>query len=332
MTKEKKDDLNEQQTFLNDQEELQESINNKKDTPDEQAETAEEVPVSKTDTGETPLAEAPPAPESSEPIEEPSVEEEDAVITEPEATSEPEAEAVVETPVEKPLPKPQVPARKKTPQPHQHSPQHEEVLKQQALEQKEVTEVLVFLRKYAKPAGIAIAVVCVIVLADKLFKTQRFKKEVAADTALIDARSVQDLQNVVNDYASTPSGPLALMELARAKFNAGQIDESEELYTRFTKKHADHELAAQAELNLITCQEAKGQFGETHLLYGQFATKHAGSYLEPSAMLGQAHCLEALGQLDEAQIAYEDIIVNFPETGWSRIAAANLKTVLGKKQ
>jgi hypothetical protein len=96
MTKEKKDDLNEQQTFLNDQEESLESINNKKDTPDEQAATVEEVPVSETDTGETPLADEPPAPESSEPIEDPIVEEEDAVITEPEPTPEPEPEAEVE--------------------------------------------------------------------------------------------------------------------------------------------------------------------------------------------------------------------------------------------
>ena len=49
-------------------------------------------------------------------------------------------------------------------------------------------------------------------------------------------------------------------------------------------------------------------------------------------MMGQARCLEALDQLDEAQIAYEDIIVNYPNTTWSQVAEANLKTVLGKKQ
>ena len=153
-----------------------------------------------------------------------------------------------------------------------------------------------------------------------------------ADTALMHAQGTADLQSIVDDYASTPSGPLALMELAREKFNAGQFDEAETLYTRFTKKHGDHELAAQAELNLITCKEAKGQLGDAHLLYGEFAKNHAGSYLVPSAMMGRARCLEALDLLDEAQIAYEDIMVNFPETTWSRIAEANLKVVLGRKQ
>jgi len=214
----------------------------------------------------------------------------------------------------------------------EHSPQHEEVLKKQALEQREVKEVLVFLQKYAKPTAIAIIAICVIVLADKFFKAQRHTKEATADTALIHAQSTEDLQAIVDDYASTPAGPLALMVLAREKFNEGQFDEAETLYTRFTKKHGGHELAAQAELNLVTCKEAKGQLGDAHLLYGEFVKKHAGSYLVPSAMMSQARCLEALDQLDEAQIAYEDIIVNFPETSWSRVAEANLKTVLSKKQ
>jgi len=324
MTEEKKDDLNEQQTFLNGHEDLLKSINEKEDASDEQTDPAEEAPVVEPVVEEKPVAKE----EISE-----TVAEEVPVI------AEGEPEPAVEAPDTEPLPKTQRPVgigkkkKKKIPQQHpRHSPQHEELLKQQALEQQEVKEVLVFFRKYAKPAAIAIVVVCAIVLADKFFKSQRYKKEAAADTALMNAQGTADLQGIIDDYASTPTAPLALMELAREKFNAGQFDEAKELYSRFAKKHGGHELAVQAELNLITCKEAEDQFGEAHLLYGEFAKKHAGSYLAPSAMMSQARCLEALSQLDEAQIAYEDIIVNFPETSWSRIAEANLKTVLGKKQ
>lgn len=298
MTEEKKDELNEQQEFLNEQEKQPES------TPEEQV-----------------------APEAEETVEVDEAPEPETSAPEPVEESEPAP--IMEAPVEKPQPQTSV---GKTKAPQKHSPMHEEVLKKQALEQQEVKEVLVFFRKYAKPAVIAVVAVCVFVLADKFLKAQRHKKEATADTALMEARNAEDLQAIVDDYASTPTGPLALMELARDKFNAGQFDEAEELYTRFTKKHSGHELAAQAELNLITCKEAKSQFGEAHLLYGEFAKKHADSFLAPSAKLGQARCLEALNELNEAQIAYEDIIVNYPETSWSRIAEANLKTVLGKKQ
>lgn len=214
----------------------------------------------------------------------------------------------------------------------QHSPQHEALLKKKAFEQQEVKEVLTFIQKYAKPATIALVVVCAIVLADRFFKSQRHMKEVIADAELMQARSAQDLQAVVDDYAATPAGPIALMGLAREKFNTGLFDEAEALYTTFVKKHAHHELTDQAKLNLIACKEAKGQLGDAHLLYGEFAKQHKGSYLEPEARMGQARCLEALGQLPEAQIAYEDIIVNFPESSWAQQAEANLKRVLGKKQ
>jgi predicted negative regulator of RcsB-dependent stress response len=213
----------------------------------------------------------------------------------------------------------------------QHSPQHEELLKRQTLEQQEVKEVLVFFKKYGKTAAISLIAICVIVLANKAIKTQRLNKEAAADSALLQANTPEALQAIVDDYASTSSQPIALMGLAREKFNAGQLDEAEMLYTQFSKKHGDHELALQANLNLIACKEAKGQIEEAQALYSAFATENADSYLAPSAMMSKARCQEDLGQLDEAQITYEDIIVNFPEGTWSQLAEVNLKVVQAKK-
>jgi TolA-binding protein len=289
MSEEKKDEVNGQQTFLNDQ-----------------AEEAQEP------AGAAAEADADRASDESE-------------------AAQPAAEAPVEKPAaatEKATASKEKPAAPRK----QHSPQHEEVLKRQALEQSEVKEVLVFMRKYVKPAAIVVVAVCAFILVDRFFKAQRHKKEAAADMAFLEAQGASDLQEIVDEYGSTPTGPLALMELARTKFNDGLFDEAEQLYTRFTNKYADHELAAQARLNLVTCREAKGEFSEAHLLYGKFVQEHEGSFLVPSAMLGQARCLEALDRLDEAQIAYEDIIVNYPESEWSRIAEVNLKTVLAEKQ
>jgi TolA-binding protein len=222
--------------------------------------------------------------------------------------------------------------KKKKQQHSQHSPQHEEILEKQALEQQEVKEVLVFFQKYAKPATVVIVLICALVLADKFFKSKRQGKNLRADTALMNAQNAEDLQTILDDYASTPAAPMALMGLAREKFNTGQIDEAEALYAQFIKKHGDLEQATQAELSLIACKESKGKLGEAHLLYGKFAKDHEGSYLVPAALMGRARCLEALGELDEAQIAYEDLIVNHPESSWARMAETNLKMVLAKKQ
>jgi len=314
MTEEKKDDLNEQQSFLSGHEELLKSINEKKNAPDEQPEPAEPTEIA-----------SEVAPEATS-----------------EAKDEPKqvAEAAAPAPIPKAAPKTLGGKKKKKTQ-HHHShterdkteeERHKELLKHKELEQQEVTEVLTFLKKYAKPTVIAVAVVCGLVLANGFFKSQRLKKEVLADTALMNAQNPEDLQAIIDDYASTPSEPFALMGLAREKFNEGKIDEAEALYTRFAKKHGGHELAAQAELNLISCKEAKGQTEEASRLYGEFAKANEGSYLVPSAMMSQARCLETLGKLDEAQIVYEDLIAAFPEGSWAQLANIDLKELLGKKQ
>lgn len=302
MTDENKDGLDEQQTFLSGHEELLKSTNTE----------AEDVPVAETVEEKTPaVAPAPAIPPT--PVENP----------ESKNPRQPQAAGPNKLGGKK---------KKKQHPKHQHSPQHEELLKKQALEQQEVKEVLVFIKKYSKPTAIVIVAICAVVLVDKFFKGQRYKKEAIADTALAHAQNAEDLELIVNDYASTPSAPVALMGLAREKFNAGQFDEAEALYTQFSKKHGRHELAIQAELNLISCKEAKGHLGDAHLLYGQFAKKHTGSYLVPSALMGKARCLEVLDELDEAQIAYEDIMVNFPESSWAQMAEVNLKVILGKKK
>ncbi len=353
MTEEKKDDLNEQQSFLNDHEKLLKSINEKKGEP-EQAEPTEIAPEAETveaapkETPETaPEIETPEA-EPEEVIEAVSEETPQAAAPEvappvavPEAKEEPKqvAKTVAPAPSQKAAPKTLGGKKKKKAQHHPHTERddaeaerHKEVLKHQELEQQEVKEVLTFLKKFAKPTLITVIVIFALVMANGVFKNQRLKKEVMADTALINAQSPEDLQAIIDDYASTPSEPFALMGLAREKFNEGKIDEAEALYTRFAKKHGGHELAAQAELNLISCKEAKGQPEEASRLYGEFAKANEGSHLVPSAMMSQARCLETLGKLDEAQIVYEDLIAAFPESSWAQLANIDLKKLLSKKQ
>ncbi len=213
---------------------------------------------------------------------------------------------------------------------NEHSPQHEALLKKQALEQSEVKEVLGFIRKWGKSVLVVVVAVCAFFLVDRFFKSHRIQKEAAADAALTSARTAADFQAIVDDYGSTPSAPIAMIGLAREKFNAGQIDEADALFSQFLKKYPKHELAEQAELNRIACREAKSQLGDAHLLYGEFEQKHKESHLAPVALLGKARCLEALQEYSEAKRVYEDIVTYYPGTTWANMAEGNLRSVSGK--
>ena len=212
----------------------------------------------------------------------------------------------------------------------QHSPQHEELLKKQALEQSEVKEVLDVIKKYAVPATIVVLVVCGIFLFDRYLKSMKASKEAKADAALATAMGAADYEDIIEEYASTASAPVAMMQLAMAKFYAGEHDAALELYEQFTRKFPKHEMALQAELNAITCMEAKGLHSEAHLLYGDFTAKHSDSYLAPVAKMSQARCLEAMGNPAEAKRAYEDLIVAYPGSSWSGLAETRM-TVLASE-
>jgi tetratricopeptide (TPR) repeat protein len=207
--------------------------------------------------------------------------------------------------------------KKKKPQ---HSPQHEEVLQKHALEQEEVHEVVVFFKKYSKPAAIAFTAICLVFVVSQVIKSQRIKKEILADAALMSAATPEALQAIIDDYPSTPSAPIALVQLAQIKFNSNKVDAAEKLYKEVLEKYKEHDVAIIAELGLIACREDKALFGEAQQLYSAFTENHKNSYLAPVAFIGEARCLEALDQHKDAVIIYDNLIREYPRTSWSSLA------------
>jgi len=212
----------------------------------------------------------------------------------------------------------------------QHSPQHQSVLKKQALEQQEVKEVLDFIRKYIVPTAVVVMVVCGIFLFDRYLKSSKVSREAKADAALMAAMSTADYEEIIDEYGSTASAPLALMRLAMTRFAAMEYDAAQELYSQFLQKYGKHEMALQAELNMITCRESKEEYSEAHQLYSAFLSKHKDSYLAPVAMMGQARCMEAMGNLAEAKRAYEDLVVGYPGSSWSNLAETRMMVIDSK--
>ena len=345
MSEEKKDDTQGQQDFLSGHEELLNAIHKKTDKEPSE-ENAPEVAASQK---EAIVAEE--AAEPAEKIEEP-VAEPEAVTEEPEQVDEPapepelpeeEPEPVIEespAPAQKEEPVKAAPAAKepapkkkkahhktdKTVRTEEEKKRHEEILKNQALEDSEVKEVLNFFQKYLKPVVIAIVLVCGIFLAINLIRSNRANKVTAADALMAEGK----FQEVLDGYDKTPSAPMALMGLAQKKFDSSQPAEAEKLYGEFVQKYPDHEMAVQAEFNQIACKEAMGALGEAIILYGDFHKNHPKSHLAPVALLGKARSLELLDTYDQAKLVYEDIITFYPESGWSQMAETKLNVVESK--
>jgi len=205
------------------------------------------------------------------------------------------------------------------------TPQQDDLQKKQALEQHEVQEVVGFLKRYSKLIGTGILAAAVTVITSSGIAHYKASRLVKAEQALMSARSPQQLEEVVTQYGSTPSAPVALLDLAKTYFNLGETAQARVQYERFLKKYKKHDLRPVAELGLAYCTEADGDFNGAAAQFAAFAEKHAANYLHPQAILSVARCMEQAGQIDEARIVLEDFLAESAGTAWAGSAEGALK-------
>ncbi|NOU36587.1 MAG: tetratricopeptide repeat protein [Kiritimatiellaceae bacterium] len=207
----------------------------------------------------------------------------------------------------------------------EHTPGHEDLLKKQALKEQEVHEVLGFLKRYGKLIGTGLLAAIIAVIASRGFANYKASNLAKAEQMLMSARTPQQLEEVVSKYGSTPTGPIALLNLAKLFFNSGDPAQARVQYERFLKKYNNHDLRPVAELGLAYCTEADGNFAGAAAQFSEFAKKHSTSYLHPIAILSVARCMEQAGQISDARIVLEDFLAENAGTSWASSAENALK-------
>lgn len=205
------------------------------------------------------------------------------------------------------------------------APQHDDLQKKQELEKHEVKEVLGFLTRYGKLIGTGVLAATVTVIASMGIANYKASRLAKAEQALMNAKTPQQLEEVVSKYGSTPSAPVALLDMAKTFFNMGDYAQARAQYERFLKKYSQHDLRSTAELGLIYCTEADGDFNGAAAQFAGFAKKHSNNYLHPVAVLSVARCMEQAGRKDEARVVLEDFLTQNAGTAWAGSAENALK-------
>ncbi len=205
------------------------------------------------------------------------------------------------------------------------APQHDDLQKKQELEKHEVTEVLGFLTRYGKLIGAGVLAAAVTVLVSIGSANYKASRLTNAEKALMTAKTPQQLEEVVTKYGSTPSAPVALLDMAKTLFNMGDYAQARAQYERFLKKYGKHDLRSTAELGLAYCTEADGKFNDAAVQFADFAKKHSSGYLHPMAILSVARCMEQAGRKDEARVVLEDFLTQNAGTAWAGTAESALK-------
>jgi len=205
------------------------------------------------------------------------------------------------------------------------APQHDDLQKKHGLEKHEVTEVVGFLKRYGKLIGIGVLAAAVTVIASRGYANYKASRLVKAEQMLMAAKTPPQLEEVVTQYGSTPSAPVALLDMAKTLFNMGDYAQARAQYERFLKKYSQHDMRPTAELGLAYCTEADGDFNDAAVQFADFAKKHSLNYLQPTAILSVARCMEQAGRKDEARVVLEDFLTQNAGSAWAGTAENALK-------
>lgn len=172
---------------------------------------------------------------------------------------------------------------------------------------------------------ITVAIAAVIVLAIFLYRGNREANERKASRMMGEARNVQALQAVINQYPATSAAKLSLLQAAKAQFDSGDYVTAQATYKEFLAKNPGHPMASIAELGIVHCTEGMGQADQALTSYVDFYGKHKDSFLAPVALFGKARCLKTLKRYKESKAAYEDFLVTHPKSEWQGYVEESLK-------
>ncbi len=175
-------------------------------------------------------------------------------------------------------------------------------------------------REQGKQLLFAAGFVLLVALGTFAYLRHRENKAAEASAALLNAESVEGLENLNSQYGGGKIGPLIRIRLAKAYYNAGNYPEARATFQAFLKRNGTHELAAIAKLGLAATQEAEQSFEEARTAYAALAEAQPGHYLVPLAVMGQARCLAALQQKPAAFDLLDRLIVSKSGTPWEEMA------------
>jgi predicted negative regulator of RcsB-dependent stress response len=85
--------------------------------------------------------------------------------------------------------------------------------------------------------AIGAAVAVAIVLGVRTYHARRAGKAADASAMLMSARTVQDLEALVEQHGRTPSAPLALLKLAKGYYDMGNYDQAFNRYADFLDRY-----------------------------------------------------------------------------------------------
>lgn len=129
-------------------------------------------------------------------------------------------------------------------------------------------------------------------------------KRAAASEVVASAYTTEELEEAVSKFASSKSGGLLKLRLAKSYFDAGSFESALDIYSGFDGKAPDG-FEGVPEIGKAQCLEGLGKFAEAQQAFDAFVAANEKSFLALTAKLGSARCIAQAGDKAKAVAALE---------------------------
>lgn len=141
-----------------------------------------------------------------------------------------------------------------------------------------------------------------------------FQATVADQTGQID-NAIRLTQQLVEEYAGTPSAAQATILLANRYFAQGRYGEAQRLYQSYLDGGGDlPPMVYAARTGLAACQEAQGDLEGAARAYTSYADDHPNTAPSALALMSAARCYSLLGDGSRQRASLERIAREYPQT------------------
>lgn len=145
-----------------------------------------------------------------------------------------------------------------------------------------------------------------------LVRYSNHAKAVKAGEAFASAKTVEDLDAVLQQHGGTLAAGNALLKKAELLWEQNKKTTSVDVLREFTEKNKSHPLYAQALLGLGSKLESLGKRSEAKPVFEQIISEFPTNDVAALAELRLGDILWADGKEDEAKKVYEGLAVKFP--------------------
>lgn len=177
-------------------------------------------------------------------------------------------------------------------------------------------DLLDFLKTHIHAVAIAGGLAILVAVIAVAYLTQQRRNSETASQMLGVAQTSKQLEELLAQYPSSSSAPIALLALAANQYAAGAYDQALIFYMRFLQQYPKHHMAPAAELGKALCFEGRGEGEQALAAFTAFQAAHPDHFLQPQALMGKARCLQQLNRPAEARAVYEDFIAANPKSDW----------------